>query len=206
VDERFFAPRDDQAGGTWLGLHDSGLFVGVTNRAGAERDGSLSSRGQLVLEALRLATAKNVHAALATSLDARRYNPFHLLYADREAAFVTWFDGEAVHQRELPPGLTVVTERSLGGDDHGRVERIRRRLGPLMGGESAPSWKELAPAMRDHVDGDPLASTCVHVPALGYGTRSSLLLEVGSRPLGSRWRWAEGPPCVAGYVEMATLG
>jgi uncharacterized protein with NRDE domain len=46
--EKFFAPRDEVAGGTWLGLHDSGLFVGVTNRAGSPRDASLASRGQLV--------------------------------------------------------------------------------------------------------------------------------------------------------------
>jgi uncharacterized protein with NRDE domain len=28
----FVAPRDEQAGGSWLGLTTRGLFVGVTNR------------------------------------------------------------------------------------------------------------------------------------------------------------------------------
>ncbi|MGO8991957.1 MAG: NRDE family protein [Polyangiaceae bacterium] len=202
VGERFFAPRDDQAGGTWLGLHDSGLFVGVTNRAGSPRDAALVSRGQLVVDALRLGSATKVHEALSTTLAARRYNPFHLLYADRDAAFVTWFDGNAVRQAELARGLTVVTERSLGGDDHGREERVRRQLEPSLARSAPPALEELAPTMRDHVDGDPLASTCVHVPALGYGTRSSLLLEVSSQVGKGRWLWADGPPCSTPYEEM----
>jgi uncharacterized protein with NRDE domain len=200
--ERFFAPRDEQAGGTWLGLHDSGLFVGVTNRAGAARDGSLASRGQLVVDALRLGSARKVHEAFSTTLDARRYNPFHLLYADRDAAFVTWFDGSLVHQQEPSRGLTVVTERSLGGDDHGREERVRRQQEPLLARRAPPALEDLVPTMRDHVDGEPLASTCVHVPALGYGTRSSLLLEISADLERSRWLWAEGAPCAVRYREM----
>jgi uncharacterized protein with NRDE domain len=200
--EKFFAPRDEVAGGTWLGLHDSGLFVGVTNRAGSPRDATRASRGQLVLDALRLGSARKVHQAFSTTLDARRYNPFHLLYADRDAAFVTWFDGSAVHQQKLEPGLTVVTERSLGGDDHGREERVRRQLKPLLTRAAPPALEDLAPTMRDHVDGDPLASTCVHVPALGYGTRSSLLLEVSPEAGRGRWLWADGPPCTAPYKVM----
>jgi uncharacterized protein with NRDE domain len=36
--ESFVAPRDEAAGGTWLGLNARGLFVGVTNRFGAAKD------------------------------------------------------------------------------------------------------------------------------------------------------------------------
>ena len=143
----------------------------------AGRDASRASRGQLVVDALRLGSAKKVHEAFSTTLDARRYNPFHLLYADRDDAFVTWFDGGDMHQEQLSRGLTVVTERSLGGDDHGREERVRRQLEPLIARAAPPALEDLAPRMREHVDGDPLASTCVHVPALGYGTRSSLHLQ-----------------------------
>ncbi len=181
-----------------------GLFVGVTNRAGSPRDAALVSRGQLVVDALRLGSATKVHEALSTTLDARRYNPFHLLYADRDAAFVTWFDGNAVRQAELARGLTVVTERSLGGQDHGREERVRHQLEPLLARPAPPALEELAPTIGDHVDGDPLASTCVHVPALGYGTRSSLLLEVSSETGRRRWLWANGPPCSTPYEEMNT--
>lgn len=202
--EEFVAPRDDVAGGTWLGLHRSGLFVGVTNRAGAPRDPKLASRGQLVVEALRLGRARTIHGALAGgSLDGHRYNPFHLFYADMNDTFVTWFDGATVQAESVPVGLAVVTERSLGGDDRGRTERVRGRLAPLLSRSAPPSLDELAPAMREHDDANRLAATCVHVPELGYGTRSSLLLDVRRNSKDTRWLWAEGAPCVTPYTEVA---
>src|SRR4051812_6070784 len=74
---RLLAPRDEQAGGSWLGLNDLGLFVGITNRAGVALDPSRRSRGALVMDALRAPSAGDLHARLA-ALDARAYNPFHL--------------------------------------------------------------------------------------------------------------------------------
>jgi hypothetical protein len=115
---------------------------------------------------------------------------------------VTWFDGESVHQEQLSAGLTVVTERSLGGDDHGRTERVRRHLEPLLRDEAPPPLEQLAPALREHLEGDPIGSACVHVPALRYGTRSSLLLRVASDPGRSLWLWTEGPPCTTPYAEI----
>lgn len=202
--EEFVAPRDEEAGGTWLGLHRSGLFVGVTNRAGTTRDPLLRSRGTLVVEALRLGSARRVHEAFATgALDGRAFNPFHLFYADLTGeAFVTWFDGSAVHREAAPRGLAVVTERSLGGDDHGRTERVRRRLAPLLERSAPPTLEDLAPALREHDETDRIASTCIHVPELGYGTRSSLLLDVRAGHPGSRWLWAEGAPCTLPYVQV----
>lgn len=201
--EPFMAPRDEQSGGTWLGLNRWGLFVGITNRAGSTPDPSRASRGQLVVEALRLESARAVHAAFDDTLDAKRFNAFHLLYADTSGdAFVTWFDGESTHREQLSAGLTVVTERSLGGDDHGRIERVRRHLEPLVRRDATPPLEELAPALREHVEGDPIGSACVHVPALRYGTRSSLLLHVAPDPRRSVWLWTEGPPCTTAYAEI----
>src|SRR5690606_21696022 len=77
----FLAPRDLLANGTWLGLNARGLFVGITNRAGAPPDPSRDSRGALVVEALGHPDAATAHAALA-SLAPDRFNPFHLLCAD----------------------------------------------------------------------------------------------------------------------------
>lgn len=206
--EAFVAPRDEEAGGTWLGLHRAGLFVGVTNRAGAVRDPARRSRGSLVVEALRLGSARRVHEAFASgALDGRAYNPFHLFYADTGGdAFVTWFDGEAVRREDVPRGLAIVTERSLGGDDRGRTERVRRVLAPLLAREQPPRLEELAPAMKQHDEGERLAATCIHVPELDYGTRSSLLLDVRPDPSARRWLWAEGSPCTVPYVEIPLGG
>src|SRR3954469_6068538 len=97
---KILAPRDDQAGGTWLGLNEAGLFVGVTNRAGADRDPRRRSRGDLVMEALSATSASELDARLA-SLGAGEFNAFHLFYADREGAWLTWSDGREVRRTRL---------------------------------------------------------------------------------------------------------
>jgi hypothetical protein len=123
------APRDEQAHGTWLGVNAHGLFVGVTNRHGTERDTGLASRGMLVAEALRADSVDALHGRLA-SLGARVYNPFHLLYADTSGrAGLTVCDGARLRQHILGPGLHVLTERSFGaGDDAVRVRRAEAAL------------------------------------------------------------------------------
>src|SRR5579863_1043129 len=105
----FIAPRDEVAGGTWLGVNARGLFVGITNRFGVPVDPQRRSRGQIVVEALAAPSARELHSRMAR-FPAEEFNPFHLLYADAEDAFVTWFDGQARQQAELGRGVHVVTE------------------------------------------------------------------------------------------------
>src|SRR5205085_4620872 len=70
--EGFFAPRDDVAGGTWLGVNDRGVFVGITNRYLGGRDATRSSRGELVVRALGMSSARAIHDAMQ-SVDPARY-------------------------------------------------------------------------------------------------------------------------------------
>jgi uncharacterized protein with NRDE domain len=192
------APRDDRAGGTWLGLNAAGLFVGITNRAGAPPDPARRSRGALVLEALAAPSAAALHAHLG-ELDPAAYNPFHLLYADRATAHLTWSDGAVLHQQRLEPGLHVVTERSFGAGDTRRADLVRDRWPE--GGADADA---LGPLLAQHAD-DPFAATCVHADAFGYGTRSSMILTLGQSWDATRFWWAEGRPCRTAFVERADL-
>jgi hypothetical protein len=215
---RVVSPRDDLAGGTWLGLNEHALFVGITNRFGVrpDHDGAASgpkpraggagpdpakrSRGALVADALRAPSAKELHARLA-DLDPAAHNPFHLLYADRASAHLTWSDGHALHRADLAPGLFVVTERSFGAgpDDRGALVR---RLHDELRGDLSPG--ALGALLSRHAD-DPFAATCVHADAFGYGTRSSMILTLGESWSRTRMLWAEGRPCVTPYVEQAEL-
>jgi uncharacterized protein with NRDE domain len=191
----FIAGQDEQGGGTWLGFNRAGLFVGVTNRFGVDRDERRASRGSLVVDALGAPSAAELHHRLS-ALAVDRYNAFHLLYADRHHAFVTWSDGAAVRQEALAPGVHIVTERSLGGDDRARTETIRGRWRQLPPGGGAPTAESLLEILRFHREDDPLGSICVHAPAVGYGTRSSCVLKLGAAAtdLPELW-WVEGPPC-----------
>lgn len=203
--ENFFAPRDEQAGGTWLGLTRSQMFVGVTNRFGGVRDPSLRSRGELVLEALRAPDAATLHAQLRAN-DLMRFNTFHLLYADARDAFVSWFDGAEVHHRRLSPGLHVVTERSLGADDEGRTALIERMLPTLpLTSEGAPAPTALQQLLGTADPEHPERGVCVDLPQWNYGTRSALVTFVRPQLADSQWWWAEGRPDQVPFVEQSSL-
>ena len=197
---RVVSPRDEVAGGTWLGLNEHALFVGVTNRAGSAPNPSLRSRGTLVAESLRARSAAALHEHLA-GLDPRAYNPFHLLYADRASAHLTWSDGKALHREDLGRGLHVLTERSFGAGNDLRTPLVRRLWDDLRGDFSTAA---LGALLARHAD-DPFAATCVHADVFGYGTRSSAILALGARWEDTRFHWAEGRPCVTGFVEQAAL-
>lgn len=197
------APKDDLAGGTWLGLNARGLFVGVTNRAGTALDAGRRSRGALVAEALRAPSALALRDRLA-GLEAGTYNPFHLFYADRETAHLTWSDGTLVRYQALAPGVHVITERSLGAGDVGREAAIRERWGREVEGR-ALSLDLIRPLLTEHGENDPRAGTCVHLDGAGYGSRSSLLLSLGDTWETTVLRWAEGRPCQSTMVDQADL-
>jgi len=198
----FIAPVDAVAGGTWLGLNRLGLFVGVTNRFGVDRDDRRESRGRLVVEALRHTSAADLHSALART-NPQRFNAFHLFYSDGREAFVTWSTGKQVLQQSLPPGVHVITERSLGGDDRARTELIRSRWPAVETGPGALT-ERLANLLR--LPGNPSGTgVCIHAPELNYGTRSSLILLLADPWAQSQLLWADGPPCTTQYQSRNDL-
>src|SRR5262245_38362910 len=73
---RVVAPIDERAGGSWLGLNDAGVFVGLTNRPTAKLDAARRSRGLVVADALGCASAARA-AEAALQLPAGAYNPFN---------------------------------------------------------------------------------------------------------------------------------
>jgi hypothetical protein len=181
------APRDEAAHGTWLGLNRHGLFVCVTNRRGAVIDAKRRSRGLLARDALRATSAATLHESL-TTLPGDMHNGFHLVYADLRNAFVTWGDGQAIHQEQLAPEeLHVITERSFGAGAGDREVSVRAAF------DARPLdvWAWRTP-MTAHAR-EPLESACVHADAAGYGTRSSLQLMLRDRA--AQMLWTDGHPC-----------
>jgi uncharacterized protein with NRDE domain len=196
------APRDEQAGGTWLGLNAHGLFACLTNRRGANPDTSRRSRGLLVDEALRARTAAELRERIA-KVPGDRHNGFHLLWADGREAHVAICDGERLEIRALAPGeLHLVTERSYGAGEGVREAEVMRDCAPLF---AAPTLTaaSLRPPMQRHGPA-PLESACVHADVLGYGTRSSLQLvlrESGACEL----LWTDGHPCTEPARDLSEL-
>jgi len=136
-------------------------------------------------------------AALALSaLDAKSYNPFHLVVADAERAFLWSYDGERDAVEPLLPGLHVVTERSADGADP-RARRVRARW-PLDSSVPALAALLALPA----APGEP--AVCIQESAV-YGTRSAAILRLAPRLSESELSVADGPPCAAPFEDRGRL-
>ncbi|MFL5363418.1 MAG: NRDE family protein [Myxococcales bacterium] len=191
-------PRDLRSGGTWLGLNAHGLFVCLTNRRGAMLDPGRVSRGELVVEALRSATAAAVREWIAR-VPGNRHNGYHLLFTDGSEAGVAVCDGTRLQMRVVRDGeLTVVTERTYGAGEGLREAEVWRECHPLfVAGELSAA--NLRPPMQQHGQ-MPLEGACVHADDLGYGTRSSIQLVVrDDRTV--EMLWTEGHPCTAEAID-----
>jgi uncharacterized protein with NRDE domain len=206
---RAATPLDLEAGGTWIGLSSRGVFAGLTNfhlRPGEAPDRSRRSRGELVPLALSHAGAAQAAEAVRT-LDASRWNPFHLVVADGRGGFLWWYDGEEQGLSRLEPGLHVVTERDREGRGV-RGDRLRARW------PADPTLPLLRGLLTDHGDGPARrgaaavagadAATCLHGDPV-YGTRSSAVLRLAPELAASDLWVAEGRPCVTPHLDRADL-
>lgn len=186
----YLAPRDLKSGGTWLGLSQTGFFVGITNRFGTPPDLSRHSRGEVVTNALGANSAAEA-ISQAQALNAHDYNPFHLVVADRQHASVIWSDGKQLETKELSHGWHVVTERSFGAAPTRREHTLTQRVG------SEP----LTELMSIHAD-PTFEGACVHWSERNYGTRSSVILRLKS-DTSTELLSAFGPPCVTPWEPVA---
>ncbi|MFB6154488.1 MAG: NRDE family protein [Haloferacaceae archaeon] len=212
ADPVFVAPRDAEAGGTWIGYNEYGVFVGVTNRWRDVEGGGERSRGLLVRDALGAESAEDAARLVEREVARHRYDAFNLVVADANAAvFVQWNGHLAV--RNLEPGVHVVVNvgAALGGggfveedffvpearpevgaEQAADARRVREAL-TAEPGESADEWLDRAAS----VLGDHQYGVCVHGD--GYGTRSSSLVKLGAE---RRYEFAPGPPCQTAYETV----
>jgi hypothetical protein len=189
------APRDDQAGGTWIGFNAAGVFAAITNRFGASTQPRARSRGHLVIDALAHGSAQEAVEKLLGA-NPSKYNGFHLAVVDGEEGFVLWHDGDALRHRSLAPGVHVLTERSFRGEEIERERSIEEKATDL------DSFESVAPLLRVHrenlVDG-----TCLHADEAGYGTRSSMIVGLDDSWRLLDARYADGHPCSHRYDDIS---
>lgn len=206
-DPRILAPRDEQAGGTWLGYNDAGVLVAITNRW--EHGDGERSRGLLVDDALSAQTAADAVAGVRKELEEREYAPFHLLVADDEDCLYVENRGSETGDGHdvfaLGPSIHIVVNVGFDGEwfvpaarpetgrkQAGNAEDIRTELQPR-DGETADDWTRRAgDILSDHDYG-----ACIH--RNGFGTRSSALVRLGEDRI---FEFADGPPCRTPYERV----
>jgi len=216
-----FAPRDEEAGGTWIGTNAAGVLVAITNRWSRDVTDGDRSRGLLVRDALAEPSAAAAADYVRGELDTRVYEPFHLLVADGDRAVLFEHDATDSETR-LAPGTYVVGNAGWCGERGGPADatapqRTRSVFTPGEGAErgreqiaadeavldaltetdheTATEWLDRAGAtLGDHEYG-----VCLHGES--FGTKSATLIELGAT---ARWRYADGPPCETPFEPYGT--
>ena len=216
---RVVGGRDQERGGTWMGVTAGGLFVGLTNqRSDAPRTRAPKSRGEVVLRALRSGSADGVHRLLDT-LDSADYESFNLIYGDAEHLHVAY---SRRHERgieivDVAEGISVLSNDRLDADDFPKMDRARELAVPV----AKQPWPQLLGSLQtvlaDHQlpdDGMPdqtppdapfgrgelrkLQALCVHTQS--YGTRSATVVALGNAGV-AHYCYAPGPPCTTDLVD-----
>ena len=214
--------RDRLAGGTWLAVDPGGRVAAVTNRhpggRPAARDATRSSRGDLPLQMLQ---ADDTQAwALASELDARRYNPVNVLYASPTAAWSVSLD-DVIGRREtlLSPGVHVLTEQDVDDPTDAKTQAIgaaaraaASSAAARAAASSAASAGDLLDAWRQILKGHEAASggtpACIHGDLHGTVSSASVVVtasddEDGRYAVG--YHHAEGPPCTTPYRQILPI-
>ena len=91
---------DLEAGGTWLGINETGRFAAVTNVREPNMAKGACSRGALTRDFLLSDTPAS---EFARQIDGKRYSGFNLLLADGESLF--YCSNRDGKPRALPPGI-----------------------------------------------------------------------------------------------------
>ncbi|MGB0695991.1 MAG: NRDE family protein [Rhodospirillaceae bacterium] len=184
------AGLDEEAGGSWLGVNDWGVFACLLNRFGTlGPQAGKRSRGELVLEALDHADAVAAAEAMK-DLNPEAYRPFNLLIIDNRDGFWIRHADEAgktapqIHP--IPDGLSIFT--ALDRNDEADP-RIRHHL-PLFEAAVLPqpdpdadglgdwqAWEALLASRERDADSAETAAMCFRTER-GFATSSSALLAL----------------------------
>ena len=192
------APRDRQAGGTWLGASGSGLVVGLSNRRGRTSP-SARSRGQLVLDALRQPSVSGVDVLLQREVREHEYNYWNLLAASRKDVRFFRYDGELSMNRGHE-GLNMLTNEGGNVATDPKVPFVQGLLAKTPARSIDEVIHSLQGALRTHASGSGGIGLCVHFP--GGGTVSSTILGLSNADPGENvLLYADGSPCTTPYRD-----
>lgn len=195
---RILAGRDEQDGGTWFGVNQHGLVVGLTNRYTGARTTDRMSRGGLVLRCLSQQKAGWV-AQNISDRDSEMYNPYNLFAVSADSGFACTNYPAPSSQPISSGGVYVFTNRQLGDPQDPKTAWIRASFHglPL---RLKTVQEHLLGLLQSHgATGSP-EPLCVHLS--GYGTVSSYFLAIGQRHEESRFLNCEGPPCENPYQDL----
>jgi hypothetical protein len=205
---------DELAGGTWMGLNDSGVVACILNRHGTlGPQANKRSRGELVLEALDHADANDAAAALS-DLAPKAYRPFNMVIADnRDAWWLALRDGgKAVHMERIPEGLSMFTAGERNDPAEPRIAAFLPQFEHVTPPDpTAGKWDTWAGLMSATDNSGTEHHAMTFKMASGFGTSSSSLVALPSmdavhnRKIKPIWLFAPGRPDSTPYQPIPDL-
>jgi hypothetical protein len=193
---------DQQAGGTWLGVNQHGLFIAACNRRKWQLPDVPTSRGTLCRELLRAATAREAVDMAVEELSTGNYDGVNYICLDGESGWAV-HGGDEVNVVEMPEGLSVVADNDLNDPKDERVT-LALRLLTLQRLDSPVKF--LAVASKVFSRGPtPPGRPSIIIRKSDYGTTSSTLLSLGKKPRDAIYQYAPGAPDKAKFEDFSPL-
>ena len=200
---RVLASIDQKTGGTYLGLNQNGLLVGVVRRRKRPSiSGTTKSRGQLCRELLRQPSARQAVDFAMEELHGDEYGGANFVIADRESGWVVHSSNEN-EVAELEPGLSIVCDQDI--NDH-RDERgnMARRLLTLQTLDSPVKFLAVASKVLARAPSAPGRPSMV-VKGARENTANSTLISLGTKPRDAIYQFSNGSPDQTKFEDYSPM-
>jgi hypothetical protein len=193
---------DKEAGGTWLGVNQNGLFVGVADRRKEMPTFISRSRGLLCLDLLRCESARSAMDHCLEELNTGKYTGANFVLADAESGWAI-HAGDDINAVPMREGLNVIADHDLNDETDARVEMANRLL-TLQMLDSPVKFLAIASKVFARAPSPPGRPSIV-VRELDRGTVSSTLIALGPKPRDAIYQYASGPPDRSKYEDFSPL-
>ena len=193
---------DEDAQGTWLGVNQNGLFVGVCNRRKVMPTFISRSRGLLCLDMLRADSAQAAVDLCLEEVMTGKYNGANFICADGDGGWAV-HAGDDVNAVPLIEGLNIIANRDLNDAGDARCEMARRLL-TLQTLDSPVKFLAIASKVFSR---PPSAEGRPSIVKRGAdkGTVSSTLISLGKKPRDAIYQYATGAPDRTRHEDFSPL-
>lgn len=199
---RVLCGTDLQAGGTWLGVNQHGLFIAVLNRRRAAAGFPSRSRGTLCRELLKSNSAQQARDLAMEEMSSGRYDGANFVCVDAESGWVV-HGGDDLNTVEMHEGLNIIAGGDLNDSRDGRVDMARRLL-TLQTLDSPVKFLAVASKVFARAPSPPGRPSIV-IRDKDRGTVSSTLIALGKKPRDAIYQYAPSAPDRAKFEDFSPL-
>ena len=199
---RVLASIDPNTAGTYLGINQNGMFVGLVRRKKYEVPINPRSRGALCREMLKTGCAQTAIDMCLEELHSGQYDGANFVIADPDYGWVV-HSAEETEVCDLSRGMSIIGDRDMDDPQDERVKMARRLL-TLQTLDSPVKFLAVASKVLARSPSSPGRPSMV-VRNNDYGTVSSTLISLGTKPRDAIYQYSNGAPDKAKFEDYSPL-